>query len=434
MKVVILCGGMGTRLGLTDRPKPMVDLNGKPVLQHLVELCVRHGFCDFVFLNGHLAEVIEQFFGDGSSFGARITHVREEAPLGTAGAVLAVRGLLKQSFIVLYGDIYSDIDLSHFADFARTKGGLGSVFVHPNDHPQDSDLVELTDGDRIQRFLPKPHQGGAVLPNLVSGAIYILEPEAIDFVPAGVASDWGREVLPAIVDSGYPLFAYLSLEYSKDIGTPGRLKKVENDIQSGRVARMSRRTKKPAIFIDRDGVLNLDPQGGVHRPEDLHLIRGAAEAIAMINKAGRPAICVTNQPDVAKGLLTEANLRRVFAALDTRLAEFGAYLDDVFYCPHHPELGWPGEIEALKIDCDCRKPKPGMLLAAAKKHHLALEDSWMIGDRYCDLAAAQAAGSRGVLVLTGEAGADQLKYTDTTPDFIAASIVEAVVFVLDQLE
>ena len=264
MKVVILAGGKGTRLGLTDRPKPMVDLAGRPVLQHLVELAVSAGFQDFLFLNGHLAEVIEDHFGDGSRFGARISHVREPSPVGTAGAVRDVRRLLTEPFLVLYGDIYSDIDLRHFAHFAESKGGIGAVFVHPNDHPHDSDLVEVDDSGRITRFHPKPHAEGTVLPNLVSGAIYVLTPEAIDAIPPEGSWDWGRDILPIMAQAGgRPLYAYRSIEYSKDIGTPDRLKKVEMDLASGRVARLSRRSPKPAIFFDRDGVLNYD-EGGVH--------------------------------------------------------------------------------------------------------------------------------------------------------------------------
>lgn len=430
MKVVVLCGGKGTRLGLTDRPKPMVDLNGKPVLQHLVEMAKRNGFDDFVFLNGHLAEVIESYFGDGAALGVRITHVTESTPLGTAGAVREARHLLTEPFAVLYGDIFSDIDLADFAHFAKAHGGMGSVFVHPNDHPMDSDLVETTEGNRIRRFLPKPHAAGQMLPNLVSGAIYILDPSAIDHVPAIGASDWGSQVLPAIAASGAPLYAYLSLEYSKDIGTPERLQKAAEDMSSGRVERMSRRSPKPAIFLDRDGVLNVDDRGGVHRPEDLVLLPGVGEAVRVINRSGRPAICITNQPDLAKGKLGREDLRQVFAALDTHLAESGAYLDDTLFCPHHPESGWPGEVSELKVQCGCRKPAPGLILQAAKRHGLALSQSWMVGDRYSDIAAAQAAGARGALLRTGAAGSDRATYPGVVPDLICDSLSEAVTAIL----
>ena len=431
MKVVILAGGKGTRLGLTDRPKPMVSVLGKPLLERLVETSRTSGLTDFVFLNGYKADVIEDYFGDGRRFGVTIQHVREERPLGTAGAVRAAREHLGETFVVLYGDILIDVDLAAFAEFHGLHDGVASVFVHPNDHPQDSDLVVADAADQVTAFLPKPHHAGANLPNLVSAALYVLEPRAIDYVPTSCGSDWGREVLPAMVDAGEKVFAYRSLEYAKDIGTPKRIEQAEADLTSGRVERLSMKKPKPAVFVDRDGVLN-DEINGVHRPDQLVLLDGVGEALREANKAGIPVICVTNQPDIAKGFLTSCDLAGVHAALDTQLAEGGAYLDDLLYCPHHPESGWAGEIVDLKIECYCRKPKPGMLLAAARAHNLDLAASWLIGDRYSDIAAAHAVGVRGALVRTGYAGHDRPRYADDA-DATFADFPEAMKHIVREL-
>lgn len=432
MKIVVLAGGKGTRLGLTDKPKPMVPVAGRPLLERLVEVGKASGFHDFVFLNGHLAEVIETHFGDGSAFGVRIEHVREPSPLGTAGAIRDARLLLTEPFIVLYGDILIDLDLAHFAAFAKAKGGVGALFVHPNDHPHDSDLVVADEDARISAFLSKPHAPGQFLPNLVSGAIYVLSPRAIDYVPDTGSTDWGKDIFPRIIEAGEDLYAYRSIEYAKDVGTPDRLAKGESDLASGRTARLSRRTPKPAIFYDRDGVLNQEI-GGVHRPDDLKLIPGAGPALKKVNRAGIPSVCVTNQPDLAKGLFTRADLQQVFAALDTGLAESGAYLDDTYYCPHHPEAGWPGEVPELKIPCDCRKPGAGMLKSAAEMHNLDLARSWIVGDKYCDIAAMQSVGGKGVLVKTGHNGSDAAKFPDVKPDFIADDILMATDYILGQM-
>lgn len=427
MKVVILAGGKGTRLGLDGIPKPMVPVDGKPLLERLVEAAKASGFTEFVFLNGFLSDVIEAHFGDGSRFGVHIEHVNEEEPQGPAGAVRLARHLLTEPFIVMYGDILIDVDLRHFADVALQHGGAGTLFVHPNDHPHDSDLLEADETGRIVSFYPKPHAEGARLPNLVSAALYVLFPEAIDFVPAGRASDWGRDIFAEIIKSR-PLYAYRSVEYAKDIGTPSRLKRAETHLREGRVAGLSRRHLKAAIFTDRDGVLN-EERDGVLSPDQMHLLPGVAEAVHRVNEAGVPLICVTNQPFLAKGMLTWEGLRHVQAELDCQLAEAGGYLDDVFVCPHHPERGWSGEVAALKIECDCRKPKPGLLKQAADHHALDLSTSWLIGDRYCDLAAAHAVGVKGILVRTGHAGNDRAKF-DVEPDFIADDFAAAVDYIL----
>ena len=425
MKAVALAGGKGTRLGLHDRPKTMVPVGGRPLLERLVECGRASGIVDFVFLTSYMADAIEAHFGDGAAFGVRIEHVREAEPLGTAGAVRAARHLLDEPFFVLYGDTLLDVDLARMAVFHHEAGGLGTLFVHPNDHPHDSDLLVADEDARITRFLPKPHAEGAILPNLVSAALYVLDPGAIDFVPAHGPTDWGRDVFPAIVAAGGAMHAYRSVEYVKDIGTPARLAKGEADLASGRVARLSHRTPKPAIFLDRDGVLNVEI-GGVHAADDLVLADGAGEAVRAINSAGVPAICVTNQPDLAKGLLTREALQEVNAALDTRLADEGAYLDDLLLCPHYPEAGWPGEVAALKIACDCRKPAPGLLRMAAGRHGLDLARSWLIGDRYADVAAAHAAGARAILVRTGHAGNDRDRYDGGEADLVVDRIGDAV--------
>lgn len=217
MKIAILCGGKGTRLGLADRPKSMVDVAGKPLLQRLVEHGKACGFTRFVFLTGHLGETIERYFGDGGQFGVSITYVREQDSLGTGGAVRDAQSHLHEPFILLYGDLLLDVDLAHMAERHRASHAAATLFVHPNDHPHDSDLVEVDDCGRIRRFLSKPHAAGAMLPNLVNGAIYVLDPAAIDFIPKNGPSDWGHDVFPLMLEAGARLQSYRSFEYAKDI-------------------------------------------------------------------------------------------------------------------------------------------------------------------------------------------------------------------------
>ena len=410
MKTVVLAGGKGTRLGLDAIPKVLVPVDGVPLLERTLAGAVSCGFSDFLVLTGYLGNVIEEQLGDGRRFGASIEYVRETEPLGTAGCFNQIRERLTQPFLVLYGDILMDVDLRAFADFALARGGAGTLFAHPNDHPFDSDLLEVDENGRIVAVHPKPHPDNRHFPNLVSAALYVLSPEALRFVPMEGPSDWGRDVFPVLARSA-PLYAYRSCEYVKDIGTPERLARAERHLREGRLDRLALRTAKAAVFVDRDGVIN-EEKGGVHSPADVSLIPGAAKAIRAFNDAGVPVICVTNQPDLAKGMMDWEDLRAVTGEIDCQLAaEAGAYLDDIFICPHHPEKGWEGEVAELKVKCDCRKPADGLLRKAARFHNLDLGRSWLIGDRYCDIAAASSAGVRSILVATGHAGNDRDAYS-----------------------
>jgi len=423
MKLVILAGGKGTRLGLDRIPKVMVPVDGMPLLERTIRSGVQYGFADILMLTGYLGDVIEREVGDGGRFGATIEYVRETEPLGTAGCFNAIRDRLTEPFLVVYGDILFDVDLAAFANFAAARAGAGTLFAHPNDHPFDSDLLEVDENGRILGVHPKPHAPDAHLPNLVSAALYVLSPEALRYIPPGDASDWGRDVLPVLARSA-PLYAYRSCEYVKDIGTPDRLARAERHLREGRLERLALRTPKPAVFVDRDGVLN-EEKGGVHSPADVELIPGAAKAIRMFNDAGVPVICVTNQPDIAKGMMSFADLRAVTGEIDSRLSvETRAYLDDIFVCPHHPERGWPGEVSELKITCDCRKPADGLLRRAARLHHIDLGRSWLVGDRYCDIAAAVSAGVNGILVATGHGGSDRKAY-DVEPELYSPDLATA---------
>jgi mannose-1-phosphate guanylyltransferase/phosphomannomutase len=423
VKAVVLAGGSGSRLGLSDLPKPMVSIDGVPLLERTVRGAVSSGITDFLFMTGYRAEAISDYFGGARALGATITHVIESEPLGTAGCFNQIRDLLTEPFLVIYGDVLMDVDLRRFADHALGRGGAGTLFVHPNDHPFDSDLVETDADGRILAIHPKPHSSSSHHPNLVSAALYVLSPAALEHVPRSGASDWARDIFPSLAQQA-PLHAYRSVEYVKDIGTPARLASAVGDLRSGRVDRLSLRRSKPALFLDRDGVI-VDELDGLRSPDEVRLVPGAAETISRFNRMGVPVICVTNQPGLAKGQIEPSHLRAVTGEIDCRLAETaGAYLDDIFICPHHPERGWPGEVDALKIDCDCRKPKPGLLVEAAHRHNLDLGRSWLIGDRYRDVAAARAAGAKAILVGTGHNGNDRANF-DVEPDLRCQNIGDA---------
>ncbi len=398
LTAVLVVGGKGARLGLTKIPKALVPIAGVPLLERSIRQLADQGVRRIALLAGHLGEQIEQRFGDGSTFGLTIDVIREAAPLGPAGCFHAVRDRLNEPFIVIYGDVLWDVDLARFVAFARDRGGLGTLYAHPNDHPFDSDLIEADAKGKILAFHPKPHAGGLERRNLVNAAFYVLSPAILDHVPAApTASDWGADVFPAVVRNGGALHAYRGAEYIHDIGTPARLARSEAALLGGAVAARSYRHPQTAVFLDRDGVLNREIDG-VRSPDQLELLPGVAEAVCRINRSGALAICVTNQPGRAKGWLDEAQLEAIHARLDAELARDGAYLDDLLVCPHHPETGWPGEDPSLKIACECRKPEPGLLTAAMARHNIDPARSVIVGDHWRDIEAGRRAGVKGILV------------------------------------
>ena len=408
MQVVIAAGGKGTRLKqvTADLPKPMVEVAGKPLLEHQVMLVRKHGVRDILILTGYGAEHIEQYFGSGAQWDVRIEYQRETQPLGSAGALLNAFPKLQETFFVLYGDTMLNVDLKRMLAAHPAQAGA-TLFLHPNDHPQDSDLVELGEANEITALHPYPHPAGYCLPNLVNAALYVFSKRALQpFLEHNFEQskpDICKHLFPAILARSGILHGYRSREYIKDAGTPERLDKVRRHYENGRVEAGSLETPAAAVFLDRDGTVNYD-SGWLNSAARLELLPGAAEAIQAINEAGRMAVIVTNQPVVARGECSEEELRNIHNKLECLLGEAHAYVDAIYYCPHHPDRGFPGERTELKISCMCRKPATGMLEAAARDLNIDISRSWMIGDSEADMKAAANFGIRSILVSHNQSG------------------------------
>ena len=431
MRAVLLAGGKGTRLGKRDIPKPMVEVGGIPVLEHQIRLLKSHQFYQVTVLASYKAERIEEYFGDGAEFGVDLEIVKEDPPIGTAGAVKAFAKCHKDPFLVIYSDLMVDIDLTHLVEFHKSRESLATLVVHPNDHPLDSDLVEIDDEAFVKQFFSKPHAESAGRRNLVNAAVYVLDPSILEMVPENEPSDFGRDIFPKVVKSGGKIRAYLTTEYVKDMGTRERLAAVTRDFQTGKIGRMKRSIERKVCFLDRDGVINQEV-GDLSRVDQLTLIPGASTSIRKLNQNGFLVIVVTNQPVLAKGFMTFEGLSKIHAQLEWVLGLSGAFVDAIYVCPHHPKKGFQGEVERLKKDCECRKPAPGLILQALADHNLDMSNSWLIGDRLCDIAAGQSGGvNSNILVRTGHAGHDEDLFEEK-PDFVVKSIVEACNLILER--
>ena len=364
-QLIILAGGQGTRLKerLGDLPKPMIPVGGKPLLEHQIELAARHGFTDIILFVCYRADLIARHFADGNRWGVRIRHIPEREPLGTAGAVLAGFDELADRFAVVYGDTMVNVDLGRIWRSHTETKAEATLLLHPNDHPLDSDLVETDPDSRIVAFHNRPHPAGVWRQNLVNAGLYVMEKAALaPFVPTAAGQprsrDFGKDIFPSMLRSGARLMGYNSPEYIKDVGTPQRYDGICSEYAAGVVQTSSLDTLQRAVFLDRDGTLVPD-KDCLRTAEELELLPGTAGAVQQLNHGGWRAVVVTNQPVIAKGWCTEAELQRIHNKLETLLGREHAFLDRIYFCPHHPDAGFEGERRELKIRCDCRKPAPG---------------------------------------------------------------------------
>jgi histidinol-phosphate phosphatase family protein len=430
MRAVILVGGRGTRLGaLTSQlPKPLVPVNGRALLDRQLEQLARYGIHDVTLLASHLAERIEAHVARRGESVPRVRVHRERMPLGTAGGLHEIAHELTEPFLLVYGDVLFDMDLERLLDAHRRWGGLATLVVHPNDHPFDSDLVELDSAQRVTAVHAKPHPAGRHFHNLVNAGLCVMSPRILEHVPRDTPSDFGRDIFPAI-HARERLFGYTTPEYVKDMGTPERLARVEADDASGKVAAWNLARPRPAVFLDRDGVLNAT-DGYVDTPGKLRLLPGVAGAVRRLNESGHLAVVVTNQPVVARGLCTLEELDDIHAKLESELGEGHAWLDAIYFCPHHPDRGFPGENVALKIVCDCRKPATGMIDQARMRFNVDMSRSYIVGDSARDILCGRAAGVGTIGVRTGEGCRD---VDDASrPDHMVDDLVAAVRLILER--
>ncbi len=406
MKVVIMAGGRGTRISelFPDIPKPMIPVCGVPVLEREILSLKEQGFTDIILTVGYKAEKIINHFEDGQRYGVHIEYFIEKEPLGNAGALFQMKDKLVEDFLLLNADAMFNVDFNRFVAFHKRHGGLVSLFTHPNNHPYDSGLIISNEKKQVMQWLSKEDNRPEYYENRVNAGLHIINPEVLNKERLAGKIDLDRQVLKPLCGTG-KMYCYDSPEYVKDMGTPNRYYAVCSDFKNGIVEEKNLKKKQKAIFLDRDGTIN-KYVGFLREVEQFELLDGVSEAIKKINQSGYLAVVVTNQPVIARGEVTYDKLQEIHNKMETLLGKDGAYLDGIYFCPHHPDSGFEGEIKELKIDCNCRKPKPGMLIKAAEDLNIDLSMSWMIGDGKSDILAGKNAGCKTALIGEDDYGQD----------------------------
>jgi D,D-heptose 1,7-bisphosphate phosphatase len=361
-------------------PKPLLEVGGRPFVEHVMLNLRRFGFGDFILLAGYQAEVVQEKYGLESAFAqeldASIKVIVEPSPMGTGGALKYAKDYLQDEFLLLNGDSIFDfnyLDLSNCDNNQEPESWLGRVALLPVDNASRYGLVDLK-GSIIKAFREKPEtpQSG-----VINSGVYWLKSDVLRFIGEPPCS-LEQDVFPKLVSQG-ALVGRVYDGYFIDIGIPDDLQKARDYLKQ--------QLRKPAAFLDRDGTLNYD-DGYTHKAEDFRWIEGAKEAIKKLNDSGYLVFIVTNQAGIARGYYDKEAVNRLHDWVQTELAREGAHFDDIRFCPHHPE----GKLPDLSRACDCRKPSPGMLTSLIAQWNPDTSRSFMLGDSDKDVQAGAALG------------------------------------------
>jgi mannose-1-phosphate guanylyltransferase/phosphomannomutase len=436
MHAAIIAGGLGTRAATMTGdsvPKALLPVAGEPIVFRQMRVLRREGVTRVSVLAGHLGDRLKPALEpEAAALELALQVIVEPKPLGTAGCLTALDPGTQETLIV-YGDMLFDVALAPLWEFHRRKKALLTVVAHPNDHPRSSDLIVERDG-LVREILPHGQPRQHDHRNLVPAGLYLAAPAFFAALEAGAKADMIKDVLPRLVAAGAPIAVYNTPEYLRDVGSPARHALAERDLLDGGVAMLNRAHQRPAIFFDCDGVLNEEPgDPGVVTPDGVRMIPGAGSALRRARAAGLLTVAVTNRPQVAKGLVTFEGLDHILGRLEALLAEDGGVLDRIYTCPHHPHSGFPGEIAALKIACECRKPGTLLLRQALADLPIDRPRSMLIGDSLRDIGAARGFGIWAYGVRTGYGCRDGERYRRESgkppvPDLMFETVSEATEF------
>ena len=396
MDIAILIGGEGSRIKKISKtvPKPFLKIGNKSIIDHQLKFLSKIKKKIFLLSNRKYSRFHHQLKQKYKNIKFEI--FEENMRLGTGGCLRSLIKYKSENYLIIFGDLIFNINFKKFHKFHKKNKSDLTLLVHPNDHPYDSDLLEINEKNRLTKFHKKPHKKNNI-GNLSLSGILIFNRKVLKHIKANKFQDLSKNVLPKLMKKKFKIFAYNTREYVKDIGTPQRMRLIKKQIQTKKFINGNIKKKLPAIFLDRDGVLNKELNDNKYQ-NPMKIINGAISAVKKINKMGYLAVIVTNQSAVAKGFITLDKLKNDHKKLEYYFGTQGAYFDRVYFCPYYPDKGFKGENKKFKKKSTWRKPNNGMLLQAIKDLNIDIKKSYMIGDQSVDYYAAKKTGIKCLLV------------------------------------
>jgi D,D-heptose 1,7-bisphosphate phosphatase len=388
MIAAIIGGGKGERLkSIFNKPKFLIKIKNKKLIDTQIKYIKKSKEIKKIYLS--INQKNSKDINVKNIFKKKIYPLIEKKPLGTAGCL---RLLLKEDFddvLVVFGDLLLNFDFKKFIEFHIMKKSKCSVVIHPNDHPYDSDMVEIHN-EKVIKFYNKPHKKKLYIKNRCLSGIFIFKKNILEFIKKNNKFDISKDLLPKIIKKNINIFAFENVNFIKDIGTPKRFKVAKK-------IKIFNYKNRPAIFLDRDGVLNKEYKNE-RFSNPLNIFNDTIPALRLINKSKYLSIVITNQPAIAKNFINEKKLNNLHNQLEYKLGLKNVFLNDIFYCPHHPQKGFKNENKSLKINCNCRKPKIGLIKLAKFKYSIDLSNSYFIGNSRTDFLTAKCAGIKPIMI------------------------------------
>ena len=374
-QAVIFAGGLGERLKpFTEaNPKPMYPINGVPFIVYLIKQIKSFGINDIIVLLGYLPDKVTEYLGDGSNYGVNISYSITPVEYDTQFRLLDIKDRLNDSFLMMYCDNLCPINFDRLVDNYFKHDALIELSVYSNEDKYTKDNIKLSEDGRVIVYDKKRVTDGL---QGVDIGYAIVSKKVLEYT-SDKNENFEAVVYPKLVAEG-KLYATVTRHRYYSIGSFARIE-LTKDFLSG----------KKYIFLDRDGTINKRPPKAEYicKPNDFIWLDGAKEAIKKLNDAGYSIIMISNQAGIARGVMTADDFQSVQNKMNDDLKELGAHIDAVYYCPH----GWDS-------NCDCRKPKPGMLYQAQKEYSINLPECLMIGDDERDIETAHNADMKGILV------------------------------------